>query len=212
MICVSLKENSTDLCLNAIQKLAFAEIRLDKMSLSKKDIYKIFSSHPKLIATCRPGRYSETERKKSLIKAIEAGAAFVDMEIETKECFLNEVTQKAVKHNCKVIMSFHDFSGTPTKNRLLQLTNECFSRGADIAKIACYVQDKKENLRLLSLLRDQRPVIVIGMGKLGRITRIASLFCGSPFNYASLEKEKETAEGQLDKKTMEYILKIINHE
>jgi 3-dehydroquinate dehydratase type I len=212
MICVSVKENNTDLCLKALQKLSFAEIRLDKMSLSKNDIYKIFSSHPKLIATCRPGKYSEPERKKLLIKAIESGAAFVDMEIETEEYFVKEVIQKAAKHNCKVILSYHDFNKTPQLNSLAQMTNECFSRGADIAKIACYVQTKKENSRLLSLLQDNRSIIVIGMGKMGRITRIASLFCGSPFNYASLEKGKETAKGQFDKRTLGRILRMINHE
>jgi len=212
MICVSLKEDNTDLCLSALQKINFAEIRLDRMSLSKKEIYKVFSSHPKLIATCRPGKYPEAVRKSFLIGAIEAGAAFVDLELKTKECFLNEVIQKAAKHNCKVILSYHDFNKTPPLNSLVRLTNECFSRGADIAKIACYVQNKQENSRLLSLLQNKRPVIAVGMGKLGRITRIASLFCGSPFNYASLVKGKETAEGQLDKKTLEYIFRIINHE
>ncbi|HZX11313.1 MAG TPA: type I 3-dehydroquinate dehydratase [Acidobacteriota bacterium] len=212
MICVSLKENNTDLCLKALQKLSFAEIRMDKMSLSKNDIYKIFSSHPKLIATCRPGSHSDLKRKNLLIQAIEAGAAFVDMEIETEEYLVREVMEKARKHNCKVILSFHDFSGTPPLKSLIKLRNKCFSRGADIAKIACYVQTPHENSRLLGLLQEKRPLIVIGMGKLGKITRIASLFCGSPFIYASLETGKETAEGQLHKKTLENIFRIINHE
>ncbi len=212
MICVSLKENNTDLCLKALQKLSFAEIRLDQISLYSKDVYKIFSSHPKLIATCRPGRYSEPKRKKLLIEAIEAGAAFVDMEIKTEESLLKEVIKKASQHNCKLILSFHDFSGTPPLNRLKQLINISFSKGAHIAKIACYVRTKQENSQLLGLLQDKRPVIVIGMGKIGRITRIASLFCGSPFSYASLEKGRETADGQLDKDTLENIFRIIKHE
>ncbi|MFW6140189.1 MAG: type I 3-dehydroquinate dehydratase [Acidobacteriota bacterium] len=212
MICVSLKENSADLCLKALRKLSFAEIRLDQMSLYRKDVSKIFSSHPRLIATCRPGSYSESKRKHLLIEAIEAGAAFVDLDIETEKYLLKEVTQKAAQYHCKVILSFHDFSRTPPLNRLKQLINICFSRGAHIAKIACYVRTKQENSQLLGLLQDKRPVLVVGMGKMGRITRIAALFCGSPFSYAALEKGRETAEGQFDKATLENILRIINHE
>jgi len=211
MICVSLKEKNADLCLNALQKLSFAEIRLDKMSLSQKDISKIFSSHPKLIATCRAGKHSETKRKNLLIEAIEAGAAYVDMDLKTKECLLKEVKQKASQKNCRVILSSHDLTGTPSLSNLVKLKNECFSRGADIAKIACYVRMKQENSRLLRLLQDKRPIIVIGLGRMGRITRIASLFCGSPFSYASLKKGEETAEGQLDKKTLENILRTLHH-
>lgn len=211
MICVSLKEKNTDLCLKALQKLSFAEIRLDQISLSLKDVQKIFSSHPKLIATCRPGSYPESKRKDLLIEAIEAGAAYVDMDLKTKECLLKEVMQNALQHNCKVILSFHDFCGTPSLKRLKELINTGFSRGADIVKIACHIQMKQENSRLLSLLQDKRPVVVIGMGKKGRITRIASVFCGSPFTFASLSKGKKTAEGQLDKKTLHSLFKRIHH-
>jgi len=212
MICVSLKEKNTGLCLKALSKLSFAEIRLDQISLSQKDVKKIFSSHPKLIATCRPGNYSESKRKDLLIEAVQAGAAFVDMEIGTRENVLREVMQKALKHDCKVILSFHDFCGTPSLKRLQQLINIGFSRGADIVKIACHIQTKQENSRLLGLLQDKRPVVVIGLGKKGRITRISSVFCGSPFTYASLAKGKETAEGQLDKKTLQSMFMRIHHE
>lgn len=212
MICVSLKEQTPELCLQALQGLSFAEIRLDQMDVTRKDVLKIFSSHPKLIAACRPGRYAEAERKNFLVDAVHAGAAYVDMDVGTNEDFLSEVMGEAARHDCKVILSFHDFNGTPGLSVLKQITDQCFSKGTDIAKIACLVRTKKDNAKMLSLPRDPRPVVAIGMGKLGRITRIASLFCGSPFTYASLTKGKETADGQLDKDTVENILRMISHE
>jgi 3-dehydroquinate dehydratase type I len=67
----------------------------------------------------------------------------------------------------------------------------------------------KDNARLLGLLNDTRPVVVVGMGHKGRITRIAALLLGSPFTYASLAAGKETAEGQIDWKSLKEIYKRI---
>ncbi len=50
-----------------------------------------------------------------------------------------------------------------------------------------------------------------GMGKDGRITRIAAPLLGAPFTYASLDNTRETASGQLDSRTLKQIIDMIRN-
>jgi 3-dehydroquinate dehydratase-1 len=64
----------------------------------------------------------------------------------------------------------------------------------------------RDNARLLGLLDLGVPLVVVGMGRLGRLTRIAAPLLGSLFTYASLGAGRETADGQLDAASLERIL------
>ena len=50
------------------------------------------------------------------------------------------------------------------------------------------------------------------MGNKGRITRVAAPLLGSPFTFASLSKGKETAEGQIEKDTLEQMMRLLTDE
>ena len=206
MICVSLSELSIRECLSVLRDVRFAEIRMETMDLDLEDILKIFSSHPRLIAACRPGTYSREDRLKRLSAAVGAGAAYVDIEWDADEDYRNELIKEARSKSCAVIMSFHDFVKTPPKKELQAVVETCFNTGADIAKIACSTLSEKDCARLLGLLDDPRKLVVIGMGKIGKITRIAAPLLGSLFTYAAWKPGMETAPGQLDKDELESIL------
>jgi len=209
VICVSLAETSVKECLAVLKEVEFAEIRMDKIEDISDGIRAIFSSHPRLIATYRPGRKDKDERYSALEEAIEEGAAYVDVELEADDSYRNRIIRKAREKNCKVIISYHNRNKIPERAELEHIVDWCFDSGADIAKIACNVVSLKDNARLLGLLNDARPVVVVGMGHKGRITRIAALLLGSPFAYASLSAGKETAEGQIDWKSLKEIYKRI---
>ncbi len=202
MICVSLAENSFKKCLKSLEGIEFAEIRMDKMDVTAKEINTLFSSHSKLIATCRPGVQKKEKRLELLLAAIHAGAAYIDIEMESEEDFRNSLLSKARKKGCQIIISYHNFKKTPDKQELNRIVQNCFKNGADLVKIACKVHNNMENVRLISLLEDVRPIIVIGLGEEGKKTRFIAPSLGSPFTYASLSKGKETAEGQLDLETL----------
>lgn len=202
MICVSLAEDSVASCMSALKRLDCAEIRIDVIRPTLDEVRSLFSQPKTLIATCRAGAHPDKDRKKLLIAAIEAGAAFVDVEIESERNYREEIIAKAKAYNCRVIVSFHDHAGTPGRHVLDRIVDSCFEAGADIAKIACTVRLPEESARLLGLLDDSRKIVVIGMGDEGRITRIATPFLGSPLTFASLAKGKETAEGQIDNETL----------
>ncbi len=206
MICVSLAEKTFKDCVKTLEGVEFAEIRMDKMDVTAEEVNTLFSSHSKLIATCRPGFQRKEKRLELLLTAVRAGAAYIDIEMESDEDFRNAITTEAGKTGCQLIISYHNFTGTPDKQELNQIIQSCFNAGADLVKVACKVRNNSENVRLLSLLEDERPLIVIGLGEEGKKTRFMAPLLGSPFTYASLSEGKETAEGQLDRETLEHIL------
>jgi 3-dehydroquinate dehydratase-1 len=207
MICVSLAEETVAGCIEALEQLDCAEIRIDRMRLTVDDVPTLFSLPKVLIATCRPGPYLDNYRKDFLLKAIESGAAFVDVEVESEVDYREEIIAKARSCGCGVIVSFHDHARTPVRHELEGIVDACFRVGADIAKIACMVHSARDNARLLGLLDSHRKIAIVGMGDKGRITRIAAPLLGSPFTFASLSKGKETAAGQIDKETLEGLLR-----
>ena len=223
MICVSVAEQTVAGCLEALRGLDFAEVRIDAMDVTVDDVKLIFSRPSKLVATymsAGPGAKTDKTvdddtRKELLMAAIEAGARYVDVEVQADEAYKRDIIQKARIYGCKVIISFHDFQATPEKGKLEETTALCFKEGADIAKIACKVNTVKDNIRLLGLLDKEEyhgRTVVIGMGKKGRITRITAPLLGSPFTFASIVKGKETAAGQIEKNILREMMGLLRDE
>ncbi len=208
-ICVSIAEKTAEDCIRSLQGLEFAEIRMDKMQLLKDDLKKIFSQKTRLTATCRPAAdRSDAERKELLLAAIDAGAAYVDVEVEASDEYKKEIIEKAKAAGCKAIISYHNHEKTPSRQELEKIIDWCFESGADIAKIACKVNKDGDNAKLVGLLDSERKLVVVGMGERGRITRVIAPLLGSAFTYASLSKGKETAEGQISIVKMQQIMEL----
>ncbi len=212
MICVSVDERYSTNYLELLNNVGMAEIRMDRMTLTRPDIVKIFAEPATLIATCRPGPLDDAKRKEYLFAAIDAGAAYVDVEVDSDNSFKKDIIEKARSKGCKVIVSFHDYEKTPAEERLRDIISLCIGEGADIVKIACKVNSPADNANLLGLLGEEDltgRLVVVGMGEKGRITRIAATYLGSPFTFASLAKGRETAEGQIEKERLEKIMRLI---
>ena len=56
------------------------------------------------------------------------------------------------------------------------------------------------------------PIILLefGMGKLGKISRVAAPFLGAPFTYVYPKDRKRTAEGQFSEEKMKEIINLIS--
>lgn len=223
MICVSLAESNPKDCIEAMESLTLAEIRIDAMNVDINDMKDIFCRSLPLIATFRPegsgtmkGRiFDDDTRQKFLIAAIAAGAKYVDIEAGSSTSYREEIIHQARLKGCTVIISHHDFLGTPPMEELLRIVEGCFDEGGRIAKIACMVNSPRDNIRLLRLLDQDdygQQIVVIGMGTKGRLTRVAAPLLGSPFTYASRGAGKETAEGQLDRDKVEELIGILRDE
>ncbi|MDD5305980.1 MAG: type I 3-dehydroquinate dehydratase [Deltaproteobacteria bacterium] len=209
-ICVSVSGRTAEDLERALEGHKLAEVRLDLCDVSCNDIRRIFSEHPGLVATCRPGRFGAAERRERLLAAVEAGAAYVDLEVDCDQEERREIADRAGERGCRVIVSFHDFEGTPSREALEEIVSRCFEAGADVAKIACLARSPADAARLLGLLGHDRPVLAIGMGPLGKITRVAAPFLGSPFTFSSPAEGSETAPGQIPHKTLAAILREID--
>lgn len=206
MICISLADISFEECLEAVRKCEFAELRLDLLSLSNEQVRQIFSSNTNLIATCRPGSLSEEERKTRLLTAIGAGAAYVDVEMDSGDAFKNDIINAAQAKGSKVIVSYNNFEKTPQRAELEHILTWCEEFDSDIVKIACMVNDKRDNARLLGLLDHERAMIVVGMGEKGKITRVVAPLLGSFCTFAPYASGKATGPGQLSINELEMLI------
>jgi len=211
MICTSIAEEGLDACMKALESAEFAEIRLDRTKLSKEEVVQLFSTSKKLIATYREGDNKET-RKRVLLLAIDSGASMVDIELESPDEYRKEIIERAREKNCEVIVSYHNYEKTPSRAELEAIIEQCFDKGADIAKIACKANSKGDSARLLGLLDGEKRLVVIGMEEAGRITRIAGPLLGSEIAFVSADSGKETAKGQLGREKMEKILEVLKND
>jgi len=197
MICVSLAEKDPAKCLEVLDQVEMAEIRLDLCGFTDEDIKRIFSARKKLIATCRPGSYPDAERMHRLKVAIDAGATYVDLEYEAPPDIRNPMVDYAHHCHCDVIISYHNYESTPALSELERIMCHCFELGADLAKIATQVNVNRDNSKILSLYKAPGRLVAIGMGELGKISRIMAPFLGAEFTYASLSDDSATGPGQI---------------
>ena len=210
MICTCLSEPVFENCLRLVRQYDFVEIRLDGAYFTLEQVQQLFQSGKRTIATFRPGKHGDNERAAGLKAAIQAGATMVDIEVDAPSAYREDILSVARKNGSELIVSFHDYQLTPLKARLLQILDECYRAGADIAKIACQVNSREDALRLLSLFEQEGRKLITGMGEQGKIVRLAGLYLGSAFGYAAPDQGSATASGQFTFSTLSDIIQKIN--
>lgn len=211
MICVSIPEKNIDKCLAIAGSSDIAEIRIDMAGFGDSEVRMIFSKSKKpLIATCRPELVKDHLRLKLLKAAIDAGAAYVDIESDAELNLKQDLIQYAKSKKCKVIVSYHNYDNTPDTKDLHTVIDACFESGADIVKIATTAHTPSDSARIIGLHDKYTSLVALAMGEAGKITRVANLYSGSPFTYASISDEQKTAPGQLSVFEIEFIRTIID--
>lgn len=199
VICVSIGTPDLRRARAIVRSVPFVELRLDLIRPQAEDMESLFATGSRSIATCRPGAYSEHERAKLLMRAIDLGAAFVDCEWNAPTSVRRAVMRHANKRGAKTILSHHDMKKTPGRKVLERIIDKGLGEGASIVKIACQVRTPRDCSVLLGLL--SRPVIrhrlvIVGMGPLGRSVRVMAPLMGSPFTFAAPAGKTATASGQ----------------
>jgi 3-dehydroquinate dehydratase type I len=129
---------------------------------------------------------NEMQRIGYLQEAINAGADYVDIE-------LNHY-QDLVKKHTKLVVSYHNFSETPSLRTLRAIRDRMAETNADISKIVTYPKTQGD-VQIINQLIDEShgDFIFLALGKAGRETRI------NPKNYLTyiaLDEEKGSAPGQ----------------
>ena len=212
MICVAISEPDISKCLRTLDKVEMAEIRLDLTGFTTREITRVFSHPTTTIATCRPGTAGDKKQLAKLKAAMQAGARYVDIEIDAGIKQVEEVKAFAHKCKCTLIVSYHNFNETPGLRELNRIADTCFESGADVAKIATMVKSNTDNAKILSLYSIQRPLVALGMGPMGKITRIMAPFLGAEFTFASMDDGEPTAPGQISYSILKGLLNRIGKE
>jgi len=203
MICASLQGLKASDISDILEagNVEMAEIRLDLCpEMDLQDITDLFSGTDiPLIATCRIAHSSsmhEAERK--LRTAIEAGAKYVDIEVEAPAPMGKRLRRIARDCGTTLIRSFHDFDGTPDKDFLEEMIARCKSFGAELIKIVTTAGCREDVQRVMSLygLVPEGGLVAFCMGEAGYDSRLDCLKMGSPFSYACLDGQSFTAPGQ----------------
>ena len=191
--------SGSDVPLVATCRLAETARRVQGEETLLADAGKVLSEEGLYLSEPRRGRSAAEERVESqLLKAIEAGAKYVDLEMEAPPMMGRKIRQACQQYGSVLIRSFHDFEGTPPAATLLSLLEKGRRFGGEVVKIVTTATCKADVDAVLSLYREVEPgtLVAFCMGPDGRESRLEALRCGAPFTYACLTPEEATAPGQ----------------
>jgi 3-dehydroquinate dehydratase I len=125
-------------------------------------------------------------------------ATYIDIELRSAHALqlslANANTQKVQR-----IVSFHDFKSTPSARMLAEKARQARSHGADIFKVATRTDTPMELGRLIEFVTGNRlnlSLAVMGIGKLGAISRVLLAHAGSVLIYGSITGVTDV-EGQM---------------
>lgn len=138
-------------------------------------------------------------------------ADLIDIELNRGEETFCRICDAAHAHGVPVVGSFHDFSMTPSRERIEEILCRMQELGADITKAAVMPRCERDVLSLLEasvemkLQYADRPFITMSMGALGAVSRLCGTLTGSAVTFASAGQA--SAPGQLDAGTVADVLK-----
>ena len=230
MICTTIQNRNYEQVLAALEECEMAEIRLDRCELTAKETDELFTSDVPLVATCRINEIASNDAslqdltpqsreikamqiaEKRLIRAIEAGARYVDVELEAQKQMSKRVRQAAHENGTIFIRSYHDFEGTDSLEALKAIVEKCVYHGADMVKIVTTAHSEADVEKVMALYdwcREEKVsgnekigalsdggLIAFCMGDEGRRSRLDCLMHGAPYTYAALSEEEAAAPGQ----------------
>ncbi len=198
----------------------FIEFRLDalgKPAAALPELKTFLARHREItaIATCRRkslgGHFtgSLNSEIELLLKAAEAGAHIVDLEVESAEQATRPQLAKfrtALRAaGAAILISSHDFSRTRRPDGLNQTAQRIAAFEPDFVKVVSTARSLADNLSILRMVQDQSQdahVVGIAMGEEGLISRVLSPRAGAAFTFASLADGAETAPGQISARTL----------
>jgi len=126
-------------------------------------------------------------RRLSLYAAISPLVDAIDVELHSTE-ILKDCVGVARENGNTIIFSFHDFSATPSIEKLDAVVGAAIKSGADIIKVATQAQNSRDVATLFRFTDNHRRdrLVTIAMGAEGSISRLTFPIAGSLMTYTSL--------------------------
>ena len=211
-ICAVIVSKDLD-AIRAIEPLVeLFEVRIDLISDGWQELAKQLNKPWIACNRCAEegGKWAgdEARRIDELLKAVKLGAEIVDIELGTRNL---EEAIPVIKQRAKCLLSFHELEKTPSLDRMKGIVNRQLAAGADICKVITTAQRFEDNLNVLQLITDspKTKMVSLAMGPLGLASRILCPLVGGDFTYASIEKGKESAPGQLTVRDLRKIYEMV---
>jgi 3-dehydroquinate dehydratase I len=179
------------------------ELRLDRLTGVDRIETKLPKLRAPLIITARHpneggnGSLSLRQRR-ALLSRFLSHAEYLDVELRSARA-LRALLAIAKTKNVRRIISFHDFRSTPNARLLLAKAHNAKALRADIFKVATRTDTPMELGRLLEFATKNRVNVrlaMMGIGRLGAISRVLLARAGSVLIYASVGAATDV-EGQL---------------
>jgi 3-dehydroquinate dehydratase I len=188
------------------------ELRLDRLAGMTDWVEEVLPKLRRpLIITARDPREGGANKlrlrqRRDLLVRFLNRADYIDVELRLAPA-LRLLFDLAEKRRVRRIISFHNFKSTPNARNLAAKAREARSHGADIFKVATRTDTPIQLRRLLEFMTSSRldfGLAVMGIGKLGVISRVLLARAGSVLIYASVGAVSDV-EGQL---SLEQIRKL----
>ena len=180
------------------------ELRLDRLAGMADEVEKVLPRlRTPLIITARDPREGGANKlrlrqRRDLLARFLSHADYIDVELRSART-LRALLAIAKAKNVRRIISFHDFKSTPSARLLVAKSQNAKALRADIFKVATRTDTPTELGRLLEFITKNRVNVrlaVMGMGRLGAISRVLLARVGSVLIYASISRGARI-EGQL---------------
>ncbi len=149
---------------------------------------------------------------KTLLKA--QFADLIDVEMFRSEAVVRRLVAGAHQVGAFIVMSNHDFSGTPPAAELLARLRRQQELGADVLKLAMMPRDPSDVLELLRATWEmasryaERPMMTMSMGGTGVVSRLAGEIFGSAMCFGMIGRA--SAPGQVEVERLAAVLDIVH--
>ncbi|WP_457601663.1 type I 3-dehydroquinate dehydratase [Hydrogenivirga sp.] len=136
----------------------------------------------------------QVENRREIFEKVAPLCDYADIELSSRELII-PVRNAVVRGGGRLIVSFHNFEFTPPNWVLREVLREGHRYGG-IPKVAVRANSHEDVARLLCVgAKENYDKVLIAMGDVGRVSRVAGYVFGSLITYASLGES--LAPGQL---------------
>lgn len=170
------------------------EIRVDHFAQDTREILRALPrlKHRLIVTVRHPAEGGMNAlgfaKRRALFAEFLPFARFIDFELRSV-AKLQDILAAARTSGVKVIVSNHHFHSTPSTRRIAELRSAAFRAGADVFKLAARAATPRDVATLLSVFdrADGRMISAMGMGPLGKASRLLFARAGSVLNYGYLD-------------------------
>jgi 3-dehydroquinate dehydratase-1 len=174
-------------------KVDLVEVRLDLLQRQEAQLERLMPALkvPVLLTARHPAeggaQGTVAAQRRAMLERFLPAAAALDVELRSTRA-LRPVLEAAASGAVRIV-SFHDFIRTPSLPTLRKVVRSAQAAGADVVKIATQLRSAADLATLLQLQAGSSgPLATMGMGPLGRVSRLVLAAAGSRLNYGYLDR------------------------